>query len=220
MRLFYRLGHCAGRFTFFCTMRLKVIRPDAVDRSGPFLLAVTHLSHMEPFLISVLLPRQVDWLARIEFYKYRPIARILTWLDAIPIRRFGVPVSAIRTGIRRLNEGRIVGICPEGGVCQGDLSCMRGASIKRGVCLLSYRTGVPVLPCVMLGSDKLNRVKPWLPFRRARLWVAFAEHAIEPRRDLDRKAARELMAGELQEQYLRLYHELIETTDVDAASVP
>src|ERR1700722_10033918 len=139
MRLFYRLSHLSGRFIFFCTMRLKVIRPEAAFRPGPFLLAVTHLSHMEPFLISVLVPRQVDWITRIEFYQYRPIAWMLNWLDTIPVRRYGVPVSAIRTAIKRLGQGRIVGICPEGGVSRGALSCMRGAPIKHGVCLISYR---------------------------------------------------------------------------------
>ena len=220
MRLFYRLGHWSGRFTFFCTMKLRLIRPEAANRPGPLLLACTHLSHMEPFLISVLVPRQVDWITRIEFYKYRPIAWMLNWLDAIPVRRFGVPVSAIRTAIIRLGQGHIVGICPEGGVARGDLSCMRGAPIKRGVCLISYRTGVPVLPVVMLGTDKLNQISPWLPFKRANLWIAFGEKLIEPRRDLDRKAARRLMAEELECEYQKLFKELLETTDIDPASIP
>ena len=88
---------------------------------------------------------------------------------------------------------------------------MHGAPIKRGVCLISYRTGVPVLPCVILGSDKLNCVGPWLPFRRARLWVAFGERAIEPRRDLPRRAAREAMARELEQEYVKLFGELVGT---------
>jgi hypothetical protein len=43
---------------------------------------------------------------------------------------------------------------------------------------------------------------------------------IEPRRDLDRKAARALMAEQLQEQYVKLYRELIDTTDADESTVP
>jgi len=96
----------------------------------------------------------------------------------------------------------------------------RGAPIKRGVCLISYRTGVPVLPCVMLGSNALNHATPWLPFRRARLWIAFGDHVIEPRRDLERKAARQMMARQLQDQFEKLCQELINSTDVDESSVP
>jgi 1-acyl-sn-glycerol-3-phosphate acyltransferase len=208
MTWLYRLGQLSGRFVFFCTMRMEVIRPEAARRAGPFILASTHLGNLDPFLLGVIVDRQIDWITRAEFYRHRILAWMLGQIDAIKVRRFGVPVSAIRTSIARLQSGRIVGICPEGGVCRGDESCMRGAPIKRGVALISYRTGVPVLPCAIIGADGLNRVFPWLPFRRARLWVAFGDRLIEPRTDLDRKAAREVMAREIGQAFVKLFNEL------------
>jgi len=216
----YRAGHAMGKFVFFCTMRVRVIRPEAVRRRGPYLIALTHLSHLDPILLSVLVPRPIDWMTRIEFYKYRIIARLLDRFNAFAVRRFGVPVSAIRASIDRLERGRVVGICPEGGVAQGAAACIRGGPIKRGVCLISYRTGAPVIPCVMIGSDKLNCVGPWLPARRARLWVAFGERAIEPRKDLDRRAARQCMAEELGQEYVKLFAELLKTYGISEGSVP
>lgn len=208
MTWLYRFGQLSGRFIFFCTMRLQVIRPEAARRTGPFILASTHLGNLDPFLLGVILDRQIDWITRVEFYRHRTLAWMLDQLDAIKVRRFGVPVSAIRTAIARLEAGRIVGICPEGGVCRGANSCLRGAPIKRGFALISYRTGAPILPCAIIGANRLNRVAPWLPFRRARLWVAFGDHVITPRTDLDRKQARELMAQELQQAYAQLRAEL------------
>lgn len=216
----YRLCCLGGRFVFFCTMRVHLIRREAMNRPEPYLIACTHLSHLEPFLLGVLAPGPIDWITRTEFFKYRPVAWLLRRLNAIEVRRFGVPVSAIRTSIKRLESGRVVGICPEGGVAKGTDSCIRGAPIKHGVCLLSYRTGAPVLPCVILGADKLNCVSPWLPFRRARLWVAFADRAIEPRLDLDRRAARKLMAEELGREYVKLFRELLQTFDIKEEEVP
>ena len=216
----YRLGWLGGRFILFCTMRVAIIRPEAMIRRGACLVASTHVSHLDPFLLGVLFDRPIDWMARIEFYKYKPAAWVLKRLHAFPVNRFGVPVSAIRTSLARLNEGRIVGLCPEGGVAQGKLSCLRGGTIKRGVCLLAYRTGTPVLPCVMLGTDQLNRVGPWLPFRRARLWLAFGERCIEPRKDLDRRAARQLMAEQLQTEYRKLFAELIQTCGLSEGVLP
>jgi 1-acyl-sn-glycerol-3-phosphate acyltransferase len=178
------------------------------ERKGGYLLACTHLGHLDPFLLGIIIDRPIDWLTRIEFYRRPTIARLLDGLNAIKVRRFGVPVSAIRTAITRLKNGRLVGICPEGGVCCGSASSMRGAPIKRGVGLLSYRTGMPVLPCAIVGANRLNRVSPWLPFKRARLWVAFGDRLIEPRMDLDRKAAREAMAKELEAEYVKLFEEL------------
>lgn len=216
----YRAGRLGGRFIFLCTMRAKVIRPEMLRPEGACLVACSHLSHLDPFLLGVLMQRPVDWMARIEFYRFPPLGWLLNGVNAFAVRRFGVPVSAIRTGLMRLEAGRIVGICPEGGVTQGAASCMRGGPIKKGVCLLSYRTGAPVLPVVLLGSDKLNRVAPWLPFKHARIWVAFGDRLIHPRRDLDRKAAREAMARVLQAEYAKLYRELLQTYGLDEKSIP
>lgn len=219
MALLYRLGQLAGRFIFFCTMRLEVIRPEAVDRAGPYILASTHLGNLDPFLLGVVVSRQIDWITRVEFYRYRLIGWMLHRLDTIQVRRFGVPVSTIRTAIARLQAGRIVGICPEGGVCRSTHSVMRGAPIKRGAALISYRTGVPILPCAIIGADRLNRVPPWLPFRRARLWIAFADRVIEPRTDLDRKSARELMSRELEQAYVELFAELCKAYELTDAAL-
>jgi len=216
----YRAGRLGGRFVFLCTMRAKVIRPEMARTSGACLIACTHLSHLDPFLLGVLMERPADWMARVEFYRYRPIKWLLNGINAFAVRRFGVPVSAIRTGLKRLERGRVVGICPEGGVTQGAAACIRGGPIKKGVCLLSYRTGAPVLPVVLLGSDKLNRVAPWLPFKHARIWVAFGDRFILPRQDLDRKTGRKLMAAELQAEYVKLYRELLRTFVLDESSIP
>jgi 1-acyl-sn-glycerol-3-phosphate acyltransferase len=215
MTLLYRIGWLFGRFTFICTMRLEVIRPEMARRQGACLLASSHLGNLDPFLLAVVFDRPIDWITRVEFYRYPPIAWMLNRLNTIKVRRFGVPVSAIRTAIARLRAGRLVGICPEGGVCRGRESCLAGGPTKRGVGLLAYRTGVPVLPCVIIGADRLNRVGPWLPFRRARLWVAFGERLIEPRTDLDRRAAREQLARELEAEYVKLFDELSQTYGLD-----
>jgi 1-acyl-sn-glycerol-3-phosphate acyltransferase len=216
----YRLAYLCAQFVFLCTMRLHMIRPEAARRDGRYLIACTHLSHLEPFLLSALVPRQIDWITRTEFYRYHLFAWALRTFSAIEVRRFGVPVSTIRNSIARLSRGRVVGICPEGGVANGPNSCIRGGPIKKGVCLISYRTGVPVLPVVILGADRLNCVSPWLPFRRARLWVAFGERPIHPRLDLDRRKARQVMAEELGREYVKLFEELKQRFGVDETTVP
>ena len=127
----YRVGHAGARFVLFCTMRVRTIRPEMARREGAFILATSHLSHLDPFLLGALNVRPVDWVTRVEFFKYRLFARILRKAHAFEVRRAGVPVSTIRTAIARLQAGRIVGICPEGGVMRGKESCVRGGDIKR-----------------------------------------------------------------------------------------
>jgi 1-acyl-sn-glycerol-3-phosphate acyltransferase len=123
------------------------------------------------------------------------------------VHRQGVPVSAIKTGLRELKNGEVVGLFPEGEIKGGTESALRGAQIKRGVCLLAARANCPVLPCVILGTDKLNEVGPWLPARRGRIWIACGEF-IEPVQGPDKHAARAEMAAKIEQAFVELYARL------------
>jgi 1-acyl-sn-glycerol-3-phosphate acyltransferase len=115
-------------------------------------------------------------------------------------------VSAVRESLRRLGRGEVVGVFPEGEIKCGAESVLRGGRIKRGVCLLAQRTGRPVLPCLVLGTEKLNALDPWLPFLRGRLWVACGDF-IEPVVHANRRVARAELAGRIELALQRLYAE-------------
>lgn len=211
----YALGLATCRFVHFCCFREVVLHGERLERPGGYILACTHLSHLEPILVSRRCRRRIDWMARIEFYRYRLIARLLDALDAFPVNRRGVPVRAIRTAIDRVRRGRIVGIFPEGGVASGTKSMMHGAAFKKGACVVAYRSGAPVVPVVMVGTDKLTRIGPWLPFRNARVWMIVGEPVYPPLDERRRRVARESMAQELRSRYRSLYAELCSTCGLD-----
>ena len=54
----YRAGRLLTRFIVFCTMRIKTLRPDTPDLPGGYILAVSHLSHVEPALVGALIDRK------------------------------------------------------------------------------------------------------------------------------------------------------------------
>ena len=216
----YAVGQVVGRCVCALGVRATVVRPALAERPGGYVLAVTHLSHLEPFLVGSLIRRKVDWMARLEFFRWRAFAAWLYAMDSFPVDRFGVPVSAIRTAVARARAGRAIGIFPEGGVVTGSESACRGGPIKGGASLVAVRAGVPIVPCVVLGTHALNEVGPWLPFGRGRVWVAFGE-AIDPPRDIpDRKAARRAMSRQLGDAFCSLYAELRERYDIPESAIP
>ena len=216
---YYTVGRAALRAVQFNTLRIEIIRGEAMERTGGYVLAPTHISHLEPFIISMIVRRHIDWMARTEFYQRWWMRAFLNNAGAFEVRRQGVPVSAIRTAIQRTECGRVVGIFPEGGVAIRKDSVCRGGAIKRGACLIAYRANVPVVPCVVIGTHLLNQVLPWIPFRRATLWIAFGE-PIWPDRQLRPKAAREAMAITMQQAYRNLYGELLDRFSLDDQAIP
>jgi 1-acyl-sn-glycerol-3-phosphate acyltransferase len=195
-------------------MDAQIAGKENLELRGGYLLACTHFSHVDPLLLGALHDRSVDWMTREEFFRFRPLGWLIRKLGGFRVNRFGVPVSAIRTGLARLEAERIVGIFPEGGVVEVEESVCRGGAMKQGVCLLSCRSGKPIIPCVLLGSEELSRVGPWLPFRRGKIWIAFGEPIYPPKGITSRKCARKLQAEELQRQFVTLYTLLSQTFEI------
>ena len=131
-------------------------------------------------------------------------------MNTIPVDRFGVPVKAIRSAIARARQDRVVGIYPEGGVAVAKVSMLFGGTFKRGACTVALRAGVPIVPVVMVGTQMMNAVKPWLPFRRARVFVNYG-HPIFPKSLHGRKTHRQMrieLADQLAIAFQAAYREL------------
>lgn len=144
-------------------------------RSGGVILACNHISHFDPPIIGTWCRRNVDWMAMEELFQNPLSARVLGLLGAFPVDRQGTDRLAIRTAMRRLAEGNVVGIFPEGGIRAGAGSILEGAPMRPGVAALSVMAHAPVVPCVIFGSDRLYRLANWLPVRRVAVWMVFGE---------------------------------------------
>src|SRR4029077_19634425 len=117
--------------------------------------------------------------------------------------------KTIHTAIERLKDGRVVGVFPEGGIRDGTQSLLEGAPLRAGASILAHIAQVPVLPCVILGSDRLYAKRSWLPFRRTPVWIGFGK-AISNFPEVAKSAARERIETELTAAFQEIYRELRE----------
>ena len=219
----YGLARAAGKVAFWGSVDLSVAGRENVPATGGCIIVCTHISHVEPACVSVVLSRKVDWMAREEFYRFRPFAWVLRLMDAFSVDRFGVPVSAIRTAVARAQMGRMVGIFPEGGLVRGSAFVCRGGPIKGGAFLVQQLAGVPMVPCVVLGTQTLTNVKIWIPFKRAKVQVAFGSPIAPPPptpRGPQRREQRAEMTATLQAAMALLYAQLRQEHGISDADVP
>lgn len=211
--LFHTLANGSARFLTKCLLgcvaRIRVLRLENVNRKGGFLLATNHISHFDPPTISSLVSRKIDWMAMAEFFPVPVLGAFLRAVDAFPADRDRANRATIRTAIERLEHGRIVGLFPEGGIRDGANSILEGAPLRPGASALAHIAKVPILPCVIVGSDRLYAKKSWLPFRRTPIWLAFGD-PIPPFPELEKAAARERIERELASAFKVLYAELRE----------
>lgn len=202
-----RMAALAMKCLFGYSTRIHVLRNNNAERSGGFLLASNHISHFDPFIISSVVRRKIDWMAMEEFFP-NPILRFLLYaVDAFPAARDRADSKTIRTALTRLKQDRVVGIFPEGGIRDGAQSLLEGAPLRAGAATLAHMASVPILPCVIVGSDRLYGARNWLPFRRVLIWIAFGE-VISPAADLPKHAARNQMDDRLAAAFKELYAEV------------
>ena len=195
------------KLLFGCVARVRVVRRENANHDGGFLLVANHISHFDPFIISSVVRRKIDWMAMAEFFPIPLLGHFLRAVDAFPADRNRADRATIRTAIERSKSGRIVGLFPEGGIRDGARSLLEGAPLRPGASALAHIAGVPILPCVIVGSDRLYSKTRWLPLRRTPIWIAFGD-AIPPFPELEKSAARACIERELAAAFRRLYAEL------------
>jgi 1-acyl-sn-glycerol-3-phosphate acyltransferase len=151
---------------------------DNVPREGPAILAWNHLSFSDHFFGPLPLPRKVTFLAKSEYFTGRGLKGLVSkaffhGVGQIPVDRSGGAASdrALRTGLRVLAEGKLLGIYPEG-TRTPDGRLYRG---KTGVARLALESGAPVIPCAMIGTFELQPPGRLLPRLSIRPGVRFGK---------------------------------------------
>jgi 1-acyl-sn-glycerol-3-phosphate acyltransferase len=140
-----------------------------VPESGGVILAGNHLAVADSFFLPLKVPRKVIFLAKQEYFTKRGLGgwlqrQFFAGIGMVPIDRSsaGAAQSALDTGMRLLREGKLLGIYPEG-TRSPDGRLYKG---KTGVAKMALETGVPVLPVVTFGTDRVNPIgsRWWRPF--------------------------------------------------------
>ena len=122
---------------------------------GGALLCANHASGWDPFIIAVCLPNdsRLAFMAKEQIFRIPLVRWLITKLGAFPVKRGGSDLTAMKTAMKRLNDGGRLIIFPEGTRVdrQGE------AEAKGGVTVMSARTGAPMIPIYCGGKHKLFR---------------------------------------------------------------
>ena len=130
-----------------------------VPSEGAAILAGNHNSFLDNFMIPLVVPRRVTYLAKSDYFtgtgvKGRLQAFFFRSAGQIPIDRSGGAASeaALRTGLRVLQEGGLLALYPEG-TRSPDGRLYRG---KTGVARMALEAGVPVIPVGLRGMFEIQ----------------------------------------------------------------
>ena len=138
----------------------KVEGRENVPLTGPLVLVANHVHVVDPILLVFSLPRWITFVAKEELFHSLFLRFWLRWAGSLPLQRDGKvrEKQRILEGARKaLEEGLILGMFPEGARSH-DGELRKG---KYGPAVIASKTGTPVLPVGIAGTDKIHGAS-WL----------------------------------------------------------
>ena len=146
-----------------------------VPETGGVILALNHLSYFDTPLLLVNPAREdITALVATKYQEKALIGWFVRTAEGIWIDRDIADFSAIREAAKALKKGVALGIAPEGTRTRtGGLQ-----EAKPGTIMLAVKTGMPVVPVGITGSE--NALGELLKLRRPKMTVRFGKAFVVP----------------------------------------
>ncbi len=166
----------------FGPLLLTVFRPwvvgrDNIPKHGAVIFAGNHLSFIDSVFLPLVLDRRIYFLAKSDYWHMKGFKGFVSktffkGTGMLPIDRSGGKASeaSLNTGLAALARGEQLGIYPEG-TRSPDGRMYRG---RTGVARMILEGGVPVVPVVMIDTEKIMPAGTRIPKVR-RVGIVFGE---------------------------------------------
>lgn len=144
--LFQRIAlpFVAASFHFY--FGYKVVGRENIPKGG-CVVCPNHVQNSDPPLAAAAITSRhlIRVMAKKELFEGRGLAksffsRLITWLGAFPVDRNRADITAIKTALSAVREGKKLIIFPQGTRGAGE------AEAKEGAAMLAVKTKAPVLP--------------------------------------------------------------------------
>jgi len=146
--LIYRLLKFFARIILFVLRRWEIRGAENLPVSGGMMLVANHTSYWDPVVVICAFNRRVHFMAKSELFNIPVVGYVMRISGAFPVRRDKSDRNAIRTAVRLLEDGHVVGVFPEG------TRSHTGELLKPhlGAAMLAFKAGVPMLPVAVKGA--------------------------------------------------------------------
>lgn len=172
----YTFGKALVKTALTPLYRFEIVGTEKFPEQGGILLCSNHIHALDPPVVGMTSPRTVHFMAKEELFKVPVLGKLLPQVNAFPVKRGMSDREALRSALRILKNGDVVGLFPEG-TRSTDGVLKKGLS---GAGFFALRGNADVMPCAIIG--------PYKPFRKVK--VVYGDPVLmEPFRE--RKASAE-----------------------------
>lgn len=173
--LFPRATGTILRVAAACTTRVTVEGLENIPQSGPILIICNHCSNADGMLLLAYvvpaLGRPMGWLGKAEALRWPLFGWGMRQNGVFGVRRGSGDLEAFKLAKGVLDAGGVLTIFPEG--TRSPSGAMQAA--KEGASVLAFRSGAPILPIAIIGSQRFWAKGARLPRPGRRMTVRVGE---------------------------------------------
>lgn len=174
-QVLYRVLRAFVRVVGRLYLRTRMVGAERLKIEGAFIIAPVHRSNLDGPLVNSRCPRMVRSLAKIEMFN----GRVGTWISAMigsfPVHRGAGDRRTLQAAIGLLRRGEPLLVFPEGTRHSG----RQVGDIYGGAAFLAARTGVPILPVGIAGTEEAMPPKAKF-LRRVPVSIVVGEPLLPP----------------------------------------
>lgn len=158
--------------------RTEFIGVENIPPEGGVLIACNHMSRLDiPVLFITPNRPEITALVTTKYLKYPLLRWFIVTAEGIWLDRDTADFSTFRKAVEALKQGKALGIAPEGTRSQ-TAKLIEG---KPGTALLALRTGVPIVPVAIVGTE--DGMSKLLRLKRPRITAEYGKPIIPPKLD-------------------------------------
>jgi cytidylate kinase len=159
----FLVGILSGLLRLFT--RYEVSGQENFPAGGPLLVVFNHIAHLDGLLVVANMPWEVEAITLSDLYDVPVTGHLLRLYGTIPVHRDAYDREVLRLALGVLAEGKVLALAPEARISP---SCTMERG-RRGAAYLALRSGAPVLPIGLTGTETVLTDLPRL--RRPHLTV-------------------------------------------------
>jgi 1-acyl-sn-glycerol-3-phosphate acyltransferase len=201
----YRILRPIAVPVFAAAFRLEVEGKELIPKKGPGILAANHRSYLDVPMLGMVTRRQLHFMAKAELWERRFSRWFCDVMGSFPVRRGEADRAALERSLELLNAGELLGLFPEGTRQEGPVI----QHCQMGVAYLAQKTGSPVVPVAITGSDRAMGLGASVP-RPAKIRVRVGTPLDLSMPGTRPRLAREKATAQLRAELQQLYDALRE----------
>jgi 1-acyl-sn-glycerol-3-phosphate acyltransferase len=145
----YRILRALFEFIMGAMFRPQVVGREHIPAAGPVILAPVHRSFADFGFAAFCSKRKLFFMTKDSMWKNKWLGQLLLYVGAFPVHRESADREALQRAEEILLRGQVLVLFPEGTRREGPAI----EDLMEGATFLSARTGAPIVPIGIGGSD-------------------------------------------------------------------